>query len=405
MRTPLPPWRRPARHSRAARSRPARALVAVALATTCAFLPPAPQPATGPPRVVSVRPATALNEAFTRYADDPALPSHWTGGDSTYSVPTPRGQLWIFSDTFLGTVRPDGSRSPVSGDGGTTPFVRNSFVLRDRGGPHTVTGRDGAGRPASLVSDTRDDHWYWARAGLPDGPGVAVVYARYARTGTGPLDIAWRGNVLARFAPGRLSRPRSLTPLPSSARISWGAWLDRQSHYTYVYGTEKAAGPGNHLHLARVAGGDLRRPWRFRTAEGTWSPDERRAARLTGPGGAALLTSDELSVVRHGSWYALVTQRVDEPFSAETQIAWSRAPGGPYTRPRTVFTAPEAGPRGTYRNANVFAYNPHEHPELARAGELVLSYNVNSLVPDDVVRRADIYRPRFLRLTLTRPAR
>ncbi|MFD0381635.1 hypothetical protein ACFQ2B_01940 [Streptomyces stramineus] len=278
-------------------------------------------------------------------------------------------------------------------------------MLRDRGGPHTVTGRDGAGRPASLVSDTRDDHWYWARAASPTGPGwrsstpatPARAPARWTSPGAG---TSWPGSPRP-----ALSRPRSLTPLPSSARISWGAWLDRQSHYTYVYGTEKAAGPGNHLHLARVAGGDLRRPWRFRTAEGTWSPDERRAARLTGPGGAALLTSDELSVVRHGSWYALVTQRVDEPFSAETQIAWSRAPGGPYTRPRTVFTAPEAGPRGTYRNANVFAYNPHEHPELARAGELVLSYNVNSLVPDDVVRRADIYRPRFLRLTLTRPAR
>ncbi|MEU7137328.1 hypothetical protein [Streptomyces sp. NPDC046261] len=359
---------------------------------------------TGPPRVVGVRPATALNNAFGAYAERAGSPRHWTGGDSTYSVPTPAGQLWVFSDTFLGTVRPDGSRSPAIGEGGTTPFVHNSFVLWTARGPRTVTGRDRSGRPTSVVSGGggagRGD-WYWARAGVPDGRGgVAVVYARYARTGAGPLDVAWRGNVLARFGPGQPGRPRSLTPLPSSARTAWGAWLERQGGFTYIYGTEQGPSGGSFLRLARVAGSDLRRPWRYRTARGSWSPREARSARLAGPGGLALRTSDELSVVRHGGWYALFTQRADQPFSAETQLAWSRTPYGPFTRPRTVYTAPEAGPHGTYRNANVFAYNPHEHPELERRGELVVSYNVNSLVPDDVIRRASIYRPRFLRVAI-----
>ncbi|MEV5242566.1 hypothetical protein AB0K89_26190 [Streptomyces cinnamoneus] len=378
------------------------------LAALCAFVSPAAAaPAAGaPPRVVDVRPARSLDAAFGAYAGRAGPRGHWTGGDSTYSVPTPAGELWVFSDTFLGTLRPDGSRSPVTGDGGTTPFVHNSFVLWRADGPHTVTGHDRSGRPLSLVRGPGDEPWYWARAGVPDGRGVAVVYARYARTGTGPLDVAWRGNVLARFGPGRLARPLSLTPLPSATRTAWGAWLERGRGRTYVYGTEPAPSGGQFLHLARVAGTDLRRPWAFRTARGTWSPDEARSARLSGPDGAALRTSDELSVVRHGRWYALLTQRADQPFSAELQLAWARTPYGPFTRPRTVYTAPEAGPRGTYRNPNVFAYNPHEHPELARREEhrgehreeLVISYNVNSLVPDDVIRRAGIYRPRFLRL-------
>ncbi|MFF4534366.1 hypothetical protein ACFY1P_34470 [Streptomyces sp. NPDC001407] len=391
MRTP----RRPAARLRSP------VVLLCALLATCAFLPPAAHP----PEVTRVRADAALDGAFAGYAERNHSPRHWTGGDSTYSVPVPEGELWVFSDTFLGTVRPDGSRSPLTGRG-ATPFVHNSFVLWNGTGPHTLTGRDAAGAPASVVSGPGPGDWYWSRAGLPGRGGVQVVYAHYARTGPGPLDIAWRGNALGRFGPGGGPAPRSLTPLPSSAGIAWGAWLSREGGHTYVYGTEKAPGLGNHLHLARVTGSDLRGPWQFWTGRGTWSPDEHRSARLSGPDGAALRTSDELSVVRHGAWYALCTQRADRPFSAEVQLAWSRTPNGPFTRPRTVFTAPEAGAGGTYRDRNVFAYNPHEHPELERPDELVVSYNVNSLVPDDVIRRADIYRPRFLRMTFghARPA-
>ncbi|MCC3777566.1 hypothetical protein [Streptomyces sp. UNOB3_S3] len=381
-------------------------MLLVAAAAVCAFLPPqAARGAVGPPGVVSARPLAALDGAFGAYADRVRDPGHWTGGDSTYSVPTPAGELWVFSDTFLGTVRADGSRSPVTGEGGTTPFVHNSFVLWPRSGaPRTVTGRDRAGRPGSLVSPQAPGEWYWARAGIPDGRGVAVVYARYARSGTGPLDVAWRGSVVARFREGRLSRPESVTPLPSSAGISWGAWLAREGDRTYVYGTEAApSGGGAYLHLARVDGPGLRGSWRYRAADGSWSREESRAARLAGPGGAALRVSDELSVVRHGAWYTLVTQRADVPFSAELRLAWSRSPGGPFTAPRTVYTAPEAGPGGSYRNPNVLAYNPHEHPELERGtDDLVVSYNVNSLVPRDVIDRASVYRPRFLRIRTSR---
>ncbi|MCC3772441.1 hypothetical protein, partial [Streptomyces sp. UNOC14_S4] len=336
------------------------------LVAVCAGRPPA----ASPPRVVAVRPAAELDRSFGDYADHDRAPRHWTGGDSTYSVRAAAGELWLFSDSFLGSVRPDGSRPAAA------PFVHNSAVLWAAGGPRTT---------APLVSVPEADGWYWSRAGIADGAGVSVVLARYAKTGTGPLDVAWRGNALARFGPGPPSRPRSFTPLPSSARVAWGAWLARHGADTYVYGTEKAP-TGNHLHLARVTGTDLRRPWWYWTARGAWSRDESRSARLSGPDGTALLTSDELSVVRHGGWYALCAQRVDQPFSAEVQLAWSRSPSGPFTRPRTVFTAPEAGPRGTYRDADVIAYNPHEHPEFEHPGELVVSYNVNSLDPRDVYR-------------------
>ncbi|AEW99279.1 hypothetical protein [Streptantibioticus cattleyicolor] len=386
---------------------PSRWLTAL-LAAACVALPGASappesrQPPPAPPRIVSVRPDQALDRAFADYADHGPAAGHWTGGDSTYSVRTPRGELWIFSDTFLGTVRRDGSRAPVTGPGRTTPMVHNSFVRLDASGAHTVTGHDRAGRPASLVSPAQRDQWYWARDGLFDGQDVAVVYARYAPTGRGPLDVAWRANVLARFRPGRLSRPESVTPLPSAAGIAWGAWLARDGGRTYVYGTRAAPhGGGNLLYAARVTGSDLRAPWRFRAADGTWVPEESRAAPLDGPGGTPLHVPPEVSVVRHAGRYALLSQPQDQPFRPVLQLSWATSPTGPFDRPRTVYTAPEAGPSGSYHDRNVFVYNPHEHPELERGGaELVVSYNVNSLDPSDVIRHASIYRPRFLRIRL-----
>ncbi|WP_344021449.1 hypothetical protein [Streptomyces luteireticuli] len=387
-----------------------RTVAAALLVAVCAAAPPAPaapvapSDAGRPPEAVAARPAASLERAFTAYADGNRSPRHWTGGDSTYSIPTAAGELWAFSDTFLGTVRPDGSRPPVSGEGHgpTTPFVHNSFVLWNRTGPHTVTGTDRAGRPASAVPEKAGD-WYWVRAGVPLGRDAAVVLARYARTGPGPLDMAWRANVLARVRPGHPVPAGRLTALPSAAGIAWGAWLARDRDGTYVYGTEQAPGGGAFLHLARTRDPSLRTPWSYLAADGSWSGREQDSAPLKDADGRALRVSQELSVVRHGRWWALVAQRSDVPFSPEVQLAWSLSPTGPFTRPLTVWRAPEAGPRGTYHNARVVAYNPHEHPELAHGErEMLISYNVNSLDPRDVLRQASVYRPRFVRITLGR---
>src|SRR4051794_32017888 len=59
--------------------------------------------------------AAAVASMFNTYGD---AGNHWTGADSTVSVPLPDGRnAWLFSDTFLGTVNADGSRPR------TTPMV------------------------------------------------------------------------------------------------------------------------------------------------------------------------------------------------------------------------------------------------------------------------------------------
>ena len=74
----------------------------------------------------TAQPHAAPEALFNAYSD---TGKGWTGADSTYSVRLPGGRTaWIFSDTFLGPVNPDGSRPT------TTPFINNSFMVQ-RGRP------------------------------------------------------------------------------------------------------------------------------------------------------------------------------------------------------------------------------------------------------------------------------
>src|SRR5688500_3925696 len=67
--------------------------------------------------------AEHVGDMFRVYGD---AGGHWTGGDSTVSVRLPDGRVvWLFSDTFLGSVNPDGSR-PAE-----TPMVNNTIVVQD----------------------------------------------------------------------------------------------------------------------------------------------------------------------------------------------------------------------------------------------------------------------------------
>lgn len=361
------------------------------------------------PTVSSAVPDTQLDSTFDNYADDHTSVDDWTGADSTYSAPLPGGQdAWIYSDTFLGTITPNDTRSPVIQDGGTTPFINNSFVVTPNSdlanggdaGIATVTGGTAAD-PAALMPPPDADHWYWARDGMVLGGKLNVIYSEFQTTGTGALDFAWYRNVLAQFSLNNLSTPQDVVALPSNDDVSWGAWLMQDSGYTYIYGVEDL-GSVKYLHLARVHGQDLTQPWQYLTSSGSWDGTETDSARLTTDGGASISVSNEMSVVKHGDVYVMVTQDMSAAFSANIDLAYSCTPTGPFVDETTAYTTPETGPDGTYADANVYTYNPHEHPELDNgSNNLVISYNVNSLVSTDLYSNASIYRARFITVSLS----
>ncbi|MFC5823004.1 DUF4185 domain-containing protein [Nonomuraea insulae] len=348
-----------------------------------------PQPASAlaaacAPTVSSAVTDARLTSLFTNYGNDNSRLDDWTGADGTYSLKLPSGrELWVFSDTFLGRVNPDGTRPPVVEEGGTTVFLNNSFAVERNGRLSTI--HDGTEAKPTAVMPPRDDkHWYWAGDATLAGGTVEVTYQEYERFGTGTWDWKWHRNVVARFAPGRLERPISVHDLPSGHGVAWASATLKDGGYTYVYGVEDLGSP-KYMHVARVAGQSLLGRWEYLKADGTWSANEADSARMMSG------VANEYSVSKVGSGYVLITHDTSEALNPNIVAYSSCSPAGPFTGKQHVYTTPET-------SGNIFTYNAHAHPDVSGNG-LVVSYNVNSFVNTDHYSDVTIYRPRFLDVT------
>jgi hypothetical protein len=342
------------------------------------------RPASAALPVASAAPNTALNNLFNTYGNSGV---GWTGADSTYSTPLPGGkQLWIYSDTFLGPVDANLGR-PLD-----TPFLRNSFIVQNGNSLTTVHGGT-ASAPDTLLKPSNPDNWYWLGAGIAIGGVLNQTVVEFGKTGPGQWDFAWMGTYLARIPTANLTQPISFTPLPSSAEVTWAAWLQIIDNYVYVYGVEDL-GASKYLHVARAPGRNLRAQWQYWTGSG-WSAREADSVRVLEG------VSNEHSVTPWRGKYLLVTQDTTEVFSAKIVGYVGNSPTGPFTDKTLLYTTPETGALGTYRNANVYTYNPHAHPELSTDNRVVISYNVNSLNGDDLYEDVTIYRGRFINVTFS----
>ena len=326
-------------------------------------------------------PDTGLDAMFTNYADDSAQGSHWTGGDGTVSVQLPDGDdAWFFSDTFLGTVNSDGSRS------WSTPFIHNDIVLQQGtvSGPTltTVTGTDN-GTQTSLVGAPADGYRQVDSAWVDTSANVVYAfYTDYSDPGAGGLDATPTATSIATFSLPDLTF-EGLTTMPVQAGTLWGSAVLYQSNYTYIYGNGN-----NSLYVARApegeviaSGSDPAADWTYWTGSG-WSSTEANAQ-------PALVGVHGLSVAQVGSQYVLATFDMITGFDSNIVAYSAAAPYGPFTGKTYVYSAPPL-------DCDCYSYYPEFHQELASSGELVLSYNSNTLVPAENYADASIYQPRFI---------
>jgi len=326
-----------------------------------------------------------LTDQFTSYAETGGA---WTGGDSTYTLPLKGGRTgWFFSDTFLGTVNPDGSRPTDS------PFVNNSVVVQTSKGLSTITGGT-PDEPAGIIPPEPDGRWYWI--GDPaEGPHktVQVPLLQFERTGPGSFDFQWVANRLATLD-GDSLQLESIVDLPSATGINWGSWTLQEGRYTYIYGVADPEGVRS-SYVARTTGKDaLAGDWSF--WNGTdWVSGEADAVPVVP------YVANEFSVAKYRDGYLLITQDTSELFSTRIVARTSCSPTGPFSEPVEVYRTPETGLAGSYGDADVFTYNAHEHPNLRKGNRLLVTYNVNTFDNvGDVYDDASIYRPRFIDVEL-----
>jgi hypothetical protein len=298
----------------------------------------------------------------------------WTGGDGTYSVSLPDGRsVWIFGDTFLGTIKPDGSRAR------STPFVHNSLVVQN--GSRLSDLYEGS-RPrfGAVVSAGNTGGFYWPGAGFVQEDKLRLFLLGFRSIGSGAWDFAYTGSVLATFALPSLSLV-SVAPVTPSANVEWGSWVFDVGDFTYIYGVEDQ-GLSKYVHVARVRSRAPSGRWQYYGAAG-WSYDPRASTRVLGG------VSNQFSVVRMGPRYELISQ--DDTFSRTISAYAGATPAGPFGSKTSLYTTPDWG-SGTY------TYNAVAHPEQTGSGGLLVSYNVNSLDPLGDYTDAALYRPHFVRV-------
>jgi hypothetical protein len=331
---------------------------------------------------------TRLRDLFASYGNTSPQPNHWTGGDTTNSVPLPDGRnLWIFSDTFLGTVTPQLTRAPWP----ETPLVNNSIVIEKHGQLKRTLVGGTLDNPAALVTPADPSHWFWQADGTVENNSLRIFEAEWQHTGSGIWDFAPVGNSIASFSLPDL-KLESVTPAPSlgaGGPIYWGAGIMEEGDWTYVYGSEDH-GAHKLLHVARVQEGELldSQAWQYWTGS-SWSSDPLQSAPLLDG------IENEISVTHVSTGYMLVTMDGASFFGNQIYAYFSCSPNGPFGDQTPLYAAPDVGTRGF-----VFVYNAHLHPELSRDGTFLITYNENSFTAQDLYDDVNVYRPRFIRVTI-----
>lgn len=342
--------------------------------------------------------------------------SGWTGADGIYSIPlagdehsgglSAQHTLFVFSDTFVGKVDAAGRRQAGS------TLVNNTIALLAAGGPDPDRirfwyPRDAQNRPGAVFTPSTPGampgEWYWLKDGVALGSTTWVFAERFESPGPGRFRSV--GLALLELPPGSAPPfadhlqhevPLWLPPSGPHGNLAFGAAIlantatagaPRPDGYVYVYGVRDDS-PVKKLMAARVPEASFIDPAAWTFYDGAaWVADIHAAAPLCGR------VSNELSVSPLPDGRFVLAFELDG-VGRDVVVRIGDTPVGPFGPITTVWTAPEPGWLD-----GVYTYNAKAHPHLSRPGELLISYNVNTVEFADHFRYADIYRPRFVRVT------
>ncbi|MBK7215415.1 MAG: DUF5005 domain-containing protein [Bacteroidales bacterium] len=333
-----------------------------------------------------------IDEKFTRmFARDCC---GVTGADGEYSVLLPDGRtVWIFGDSFLGIVKPDGSREKRK-----PWFVRNSMAVQEadtlRSLYNVIDGWESSlvippGAPKGKQF-SEDSIWYWPGDAFIENGKLKAFMTAFYQAKPGDWGFQWVSANIATFSlPDLKFEKIDHFDYPNDAEVHWGhAVCDDDEDYTYIYGA------GNKkVYVARAPRTDITAPWEFFNGSG-WVKDSREARpSLDIPG------SEQFSVFKYNGKYVLLVQ---EGGFMTTNIC-TYISDKPYTgwRNRKVICHTRL-PEGVTSTKNLFAYNTLAHPQFIENGELLISSCINSFVVEEVFQDARKYRPVMQRVPIQR---
>ncbi len=336
--------------------------------------------------------------------------SGWTGSDACYSIPlngmdrfqdSYEGQtLFLFGDTFIGSVDSSGSRHDVT-------LINNSYAilngsLPDPGKINFFWDTDEQNKARSVfvpkTANSNPGDWYWPMDGIAIDDSVYVFTLRLKKGANFSFEpvgvslISFTSDVTS----GIKTYRQKDTPLflkdngiifgQAVMPLTAAAGYPKGDGYIYVYGPKSSFGKKD-LVAARVLPENISdfSLWKFWDGKG-WTTDIGNCAPITG------FISQEFSVTPLPDGKFLLTFQIGN----QVAVRIGESPVGPFDIYRKVWDCPEVR-----QNKDIFVYNAKAHPHLSPPGKLLISYNVNSSNFGDLFRNANIYRPRFITIDIS----
>lgn len=347
----------------------------------------------------------------------------WTGADGINTADLLDGRvLWMFGDTWIGDIQQ--GRHALNSE-----LVNNTLAVHvkpDAGNwmtpdPKAVRyywEQSGQKNQAWIRPDSGGGSgWYW-----PAGNGLMVkdaldrfrlVFFMSQLARNPDSDEMWAfyrsGNALVvvnnpdEDVPGWRIRKVSVPSSRSSGeKIGWGVTLlsvpvpgEFKESYLYIYGIEESDLQNKKLILARSPAGRVEETaaWQVYHGNGVWGTIASECYPIADHLASEL--SVEPVVIGNTLWYVMVYS--EDGFGSHILIRMAQQPEGPWSKPFPVYQVEEIR-----KDKAFFTYAAKSHACISRPGELLISYVINAIDFDRIIQNADLYRPRFIRISLNR---
>jgi hypothetical protein len=312
----------------------------------------------------------------------------WLGSDDAYSVDLGDGRvLWLFGDTFISTSKKNVRRRSA--------MIRNSVGIQSGYDPSTASmqfyWRTREGKPRSFFPEEAET-WFWPGHGIvvKDRLFIFVMAIRSSSEGLGFETFGWRAISVSDFdqAPSEWDLRWLETPENPYGLVVSGSVI-RMGEFICAFCVQE---PDHTIHLVRwpvaqVMDEDLSQPQWWTGEEKGWV-HERDLLQKPQP----LFSEGQNEFTVH---YEPLLDRFLEIQTvgfgqADLGFRLADAPTGPWT-PIERFYRPEE-----HQIPKILIYAAKAHPHLTGA-DLVLTYATNTFPFARLVRRDDLYYPRFLR--------
>ena len=305
----------------------------------------------------------------------------WVAGDATYSIYLPDGRtLWLFGDSFIGTVNSDSSLASGA------KMIRNCALIQE-GDIISALYQGTFSNPSNFIqTPTPDSTWFWPEHGIIEDNDLKIIFSEFGTNDGAPgWNFEYRNAYVATFSYPEIEL-MSLEPLPYYEQngVMYGDRLLNDGDYTYIYG-RKEENPTNNIpivHLARTSIGDIMGNWEFFDGN-YWLDDPTVTKKLTDHP-----VSQQFGVFKHMDKYVLITQEIW--LGAKVYSLVANQPEGPYSNLTVLYETPRPFP-------DMLTYNSYSHPQFNENNELLISYNSNGDFWE-IFNNIELYRPTFFRV-------